>query len=360
MNRGGAETMIMNIYRKIDRSKVQFDFVVHTEEKCDFNDEIILLGGLIYHIPRYNGKNHFHYKKSWNEFFKKHNQYKVIHGHVRSTASIYLKIAKKHGLTTIAHSHSTSSGDGLSALVKNLLQYPIRNIADYLFACSRSAGEWLFGKEACKKDNFFVVKNAIDAKKFAFNQATREKIRGELQVSNKFVVGHVGRFNSSKNHEFLVDIFESICSVNKNAILMLIGSGEMRISVEKKVSQLGLINKVIFTGTRTDIPDLLQAMDVFVFPSLYEGLGIAVVEAQASGLPCVISDKIPQEAFITSLINVMSLNVSSKEWAREILNYSTNKRKNTYNQIASGGYDIPETATFLCDFYCRIESENLF
>src|SRR5690625_2672586 len=139
MGRGGAETMVMNLYRKIDRSKIQFDFIVHTQNKCDFDDEIELLGGRIYRVPRYNGKNHFQYKRAWHKFLMNHPEYKIIHGHVRSTASIYLKIANSYGLITISHSHNTSSGKGFSAIVKNIFQYKIRYIADYLFACSQTA-----------------------------------------------------------------------------------------------------------------------------------------------------------------------------------------------------------------------------
>jgi len=166
MNRHGSESMIMSMYRNIDRSKVQFDFIVHTTDKCDYDEEIESLGGRIYSIPRYTGTNHFLYKKAWHNFLKQHSDYKIIHGHIRSTASIYLKIAKKYGLITIAHSHNTSSGAGFSAIVKNIYQYPIRYIVDYLFACSKSAGTWLFGERACRKDNFFILNNAIDTKKF--------------------------------------------------------------------------------------------------------------------------------------------------------------------------------------------------
>ena len=156
LNRGGAETMVMNIYRNIDRNRVQFDFIVHTNEKCDYNDEIINLGGKIYSMPRYNGKNHIKYKKAWNNFFKRHIEYKIVHGHMRSTAAIYLSIGKKHGLKTIAHSHSTASrGNKFEKLVKNVLQIPLRYTANYLFACSEEAGKWLFGKKAIKKDTDF-------------------------------------------------------------------------------------------------------------------------------------------------------------------------------------------------------------
>lgn len=352
MNRGGAETMIMNLYRNIDRSKIQFDFIVHTEDECSYDEEIKLLGGTIHRIPKYTGKNHFQYKKEWFDFFRFHPEYKIIHGHVRSTASIYLKIAKKHGLTTIAHSHSTSSGSGLSALAKNVLQYPIRYTADYLFACSKYAGEWLYGKNAYKNGKFMVVNNAIDSKEFLFSEETRIKKRKELNIGNRFVVGHVGRFDNAKNHDLLIDIFKEVHDKNNNSLLLLVGDGELRSQIEKKVNSLGLNNSVIFTGVRSDISDLLQVMDLFLFPSLYEGLGIASIEAQAAGLHTIVSDTVPQDAYLTNLIESISLQDSKEKWAEKILKHTTGyNRKNTYDQIKSKGYDIDATSMWIQSFY---------
>ncbi|WNS81183.1 glycosyltransferase family 1 protein [Domibacillus sp. DTU_2020_1001157_1_SI_ALB_TIR_016] len=355
MNRGGAETMIMNLYRNINRSKVQFDFVVHTKNKCAFDDEIRSMGGNIYNVPAYSGRNHFEYKKAWESFFKEHPEYKVIHGHVRSTASIYLNTAKKYGLTTIAHSHNTSSGSGISAFVKNLLQYQIRYIADYLFACSQNAGTWLFGEKACKNDNFFILNNAIEAKKFVLNKDIRDKKRKELQLEDFFVVGHIGRFHPQKNHTFIVDIFKEISEKNSKVKLLLVGEGTLREEIEKKVNNLGLSDKVIFTGVRPDIPELLQAMDVFLFPSLFEGLPVTLVEAQASGIKIFASDTISKEAAITDLINYYSLNSTSVEWANNILKskYSI-KRKNYLSEIENANYDIEKNSLWLEEFYKNI------
>ena len=355
MNRGGAETMIMNLYRNIDRNKVQFDFIVHTKKPCSYDDEIRSLGGYIYHIPRYTGKNHFQYIRAWNEFFLNNPNYKIIHGHVRSTATIYLGIAQKKGLTTIAHSHSTSSGKGIPAIVKNFFQYPIRNKADYFFACSQPAGEWLFGKEVCEKENYFILKNAIEAQKFVFNQGVREEKRNELGIQENFVIGHVGRFDNAKNQNFLIDVFKEVHNKNKGAILLLIGDGILRTSLTKKVEDLGLAKNVIFTGVRSDIPELYQAMDIFVFPSRYEGLGIAVVEAQASGLKCIVSDNVPKEAFLTDLIVSLSLQNPLKDWVEIILeNQPPVKRKDLYKKIRNAGYDISDNIAWIENFYSTI------
>lgn len=354
MGRGGAETMVMNLYRNIDRTKMQFDFIVHTRDKCAYDDEIMALGGRIYRVPRYKGKNHLQYKKAWNSFFKEHPEYKIIHGHVRSTASIYLKIAKKHGLATIAHSHSTSSGTGFSAIVKNILQYQIRYIADYLFACSESAGIWLFGKKACKGDNYYILNNAIDTQKFIYNEKKRMEKRKEFQLEDKFVIGHVGRFYGAKNHNFLIDIFKAIHDRNNNAVLMLVGDGELRQSIEKKVNDLGLNNKVIFTGVRSDIPDILQSMDVFLFPSLYEGLPVTLIEAQATGLSCIISDTITSEVCITPYIKPVSLSKTANEWADIVISSGKIDRIDTSHYIKENGFDIQETVKKLTMFYENI------
>ncbi|RRN69918.1 glycosyltransferase family 1 protein [Peribacillus simplex] len=353
MGRGGAETMVMNLYRNIDRTKIQFDFIVHTEKKCDYDDEIKSLGGKIHRVPRYTGKNHFQYRKAWHNFFIKHPEYKLIHGHVRSTASIYIKVAKKYGLNTIAHSHNTSSGNGFSAVAKNILQYPIRYNADYLFSCSEFAGEWLFGKRACKKDNYFILNNAIDIKKFSYDKDIRLKKKKEFQLQNKFVIGHVGRFHTQKNHEFLIDIFKAVYVKNDNAVLMLVGDGELRHSIEKKVNDLGLNDSVVFTGVRSDIPDLLQLMDVFVFPSLHEGLPVTLVEAQAAGLPCLISDCITNEVRVTDLVTYLPIDLDER-WAEEIVRYSENvQRKDTYQEVDKAQYNIETTSKWLQEFYFK-------
>lgn len=359
MNRGGAETMIMNLYRNIDRSKIQFDFIVHTEDKCAFDDEIYKLGGEIFRVPTYKGTNHLAYVNKWKNFFEKHQEYKIIHGHVRSTASIYLKTAQKYGLTTIAHSHNTSSGNGFSAIAKGVLQYPIRYVADYLFACSEAAGEWLFGNKACKKGNFHILNNAIDTKKFIFNNDIRDKKRKEFLIEGKFVIGHVGRFHPQKNHEFLIDIFKEVHDKNDNAILLLVGEGDLQESIQKKVYNLGLDNNVIFTGVRSDIPELFQAMDMFVFPSLYEGLGIVLIEAQASGLPCVVANTIPEEALITDNVKQVSLTGSPKVWTEAILKpVDSYERKSTYAKIKDSGYDIEESHRWLQEFYLGLVEKD--
>lgn len=357
MDCGGAENMIMNLYRKIDRTKVQFDFVVHTEKKCFFDDEILALGGRIYHAPEYKVVNHFYYKKWWRNFLKNHEEYKIIHGHMYSIAPIYLKVAKNHGLITIIHSHSTSETFNIKELVKSCLRLKAKNSADHLFACSAAAGEWLYGKTFLQAENHHVLNNAIDAGKFVYDKNVRDEIRKEFGIEDKFVVGHVGRFIEAKNHSYLIDVFKSVYEQKEEALLMLVGGGYLGEEIRRKIETLGLSDKVILTGVRSDINRLLQAMDCFVFPSLYEGLPVTVIEAQAAGLPCFISDTITEEVSITDLVERLPKNITPDYWSNKILEKASScNREDMKQKIIDADYDIATTVKWLEDFYIeRVE-----
>lgn len=358
MHRGGIENMIMQLYRNIDRDKIQFDFVVHSDKEADFNDEIRALGGKIYSAPRYNVLNHMQYKKWWNDFFKSHKEYKIIHGHIYSVASIYLKIAKKYGLTTIVHSHNTSSGEGVKALVQSMVQRNLNKIPDYLFACSDKAGEWLYGKDCKQRNNYILFNNALDAEKYVFNDQIRKKMRSELHLVDEFVVGHIGRFAMQKNHPYLLDIFKEILQRNENSVLLLVGDGAMRKAIEDKAEKIGIKDNVIMTGVRPDVNELLQAMDCFVFPSLYEGLPVTVIEAQAAGLPCFISNNITEEVCVTDLVEMMSIDEKPMVWAEKILKLLADmERYDTKQKISDAGYDIHTTAKWLTEFYIEKQGE---
>jgi glycosyltransferase involved in cell wall biosynthesis len=355
MDRGGAETMIMNLYRNIDRTKVQFDFIVHTEQKCAYDDEILALGGKIFHVPRFTGMNIFNYQKAWKSFFDEHKEYKIIHGHIGSSAAIYLKIAKENGLFTIAHSHNTKNEPNLKGKMYSAISYPTRYVADHFFGCSKSAGKARYGNKVVSSSNFNMLNNAINTEDFIYSNKIRDKKRLELGLDNKFVLGHVGRFNLQKNHTFLIDIFYKINKKMDNSILVLIGDGELRESVENKVRRLGLEGKVIFTGVRSDIPEIMQALDVFLFPSLFEGLPVTVIEAQATSLPCIISNTITEDVNITSnLVEFVPLEEKAEYWAEKVLNcYGKFERVNTYTEIVKEGYDIKDTASWLENFYLK-------
>lgn len=355
LNRGGAETLVMNWYRNIDTSKVQFDFVVHTTEKCSYTDEILSMGGKIYSVPAYSGKNHIQYCNAWKDFLMQHTEYKIIHGHVRSTAAIYLSIAKKLGRTTISHSHSMNSGSGVSGFVKRCLQYPIRYIADYKWACSAAAGKYLFGKKQVKKVNFKVVNNAIDLCSFSYDANTRQLMRDELQLNNNFVIGHVGRFIPEKNHNFIVELFGKYYKENPNAILLLVGVGPLMENIRSKVKEKGLEKAVRFLGERSDVAGIMQAFDVFLFPSVYEGLGIVAIEAQAAGLPALISETVPHEVKVTDSACFLPIHKqnSADIWNEKLIALSCTEyvREKTDKAIIDARCDITqETATLVRDY----------
>lgn len=356
LNSGGSQAFVMNIYRNIDRTKVQFDFVIDRANEIFYVKEIEDLGGKVYTLKNIKECNIISYCRQWNSFFKNHSEYKIIHGHVRSVAAIYLKIAKTNGLKTIAHSHSTASrGNKIEQLVKNIMQFPIRYIADYLFACSNDAGEWLFGSSSLKKNNYKVIKNAIYTKKYILNENIRENIRKKLKIGNKFVLGHVGSFSYPKNQEFLIKVFYKIQKENKNSILLLIGDGELRDQIKKQIATLGIVDKVILTGVVTNVNEYMQAMDVFGFPSIFEGIPVALIEAQAAGLYCVVSDNVSKEVEITNQIRFVSLSESLDYWKEQILQYPDSyQRRNNYEKICEAGYDVRKNIEWLQRFYLNM------
>ena len=349
---GGSQSFVMEIYRKIDRSKLQFDFVTFPNQKKDNYNEIISLGGRVFESPQYTGKNHFTFVTWWKEFFDKHREYKILHVHVRSVGAICIDIAHYYNILCIAHSHSTSNGRGIRAKIKNIMQFSIRYKADYMFACSKEAGEWLFGKNVNKKNNYKVIANAIDAQRFDYDENTRNNVRRLLKIEDKFVVGHIGRMTEPKNHLFLIKIFSDICKIRQDARLLLIGDGELREIIEKEIQARNLEDKVLILGSRNNTEDYYQAMDVFVFPSLWEGLGISVIEAQTSGLPCLISERIPKDAVLDNqLVEIMCLSMGEKQWAKKVVNMKRYRREGNVEVTRICGYDVVKNAKYLQNFY---------
>ncbi len=354
MGRGGLETMIMNYYRHIDRSQVQFDFLVHRDFRADYDDEIEALGGKIYRLPRLVPWSRS-YRSALDQFFKTHPEYKIIHVHQDCLSSVILKAAKQNGVPVrIAHSHNSNQDKNLKYLVKLYYKQFIPKYATKLFACSEEAGRWMFSGA-----QYEVLNNAIDAKQYAFDPEKREKARKEWNIApSAFVVGHVGRIMPQKNHEQLVRIFEALHKKDANSCLLLVGDGDLRAQIEQMVADSGLQSSVIFTGVRTDVADLLQAMDVFVLPSLYEGFGMVALEAQAAGLPCILSDQVPRECAATSAVTYMALSESPSAWAEKISAYKDVERSDTYQMIVDAGYDIEANAQRLQQYYSEQGTEN--
>lgn len=351
LNRGGAETMVMNFYKAIDRNEVQFDFITHDENKMDYKEEIESMGGKIYVFPKFKGFNILTYRNTWKKFLKNHPEYRILHSHLRSYASIYFPIAKEYGLKTIIHSHSTSNGNGFKSIVKYLLQIPLASQADYLFACSKEAGEWLYGTEKVKGDNYFLVKNSIDTSKYRYNYNIRKKYRKDLNLENKLVLGHVGRLSRPKNHIFLLKVFKKILEKNSNSVLVIIGDGDLKEEINKNIKDLKLEDKVYMLGSRNDIECLLQAMDVFLFPSLWEGLPVAVIEAQSSGIPCILSDSITAEVGLLKNLKYLPIDKGEDIWVDSVLNLDKNRIKEGSEIVSSKGFDIKATSIWLLEFY---------
>lgn len=353
MGRGGLETMLMNYYRHIDRNKVQFDFLVHRDFEADYDQEIRLLGGRIFHVSRLIPWSKS-YRTKLKIFFREHSEYKIVHVHQDCLSSVALQCAQECGVPIrIAHSHNSNQDKNLKYPIKRYYMKKIPNYATGLFACSKLAGDWMFGGEP-----FHILYNAIDTDKYRYSPSIADRLRHEFHLENCVVIGHVGRFNPQKNHSFLIDIFSECVKRNSNTKLLLVGDGEGRQKIQDKVRNLGIQDKVIFTGIRSDVNELLQAMDVFVFPSLYEGLPVTMVEAQASGLPCIISDHVSRECIVTKgLVTSRPLNESPERWAEYVLQQSYRNRKSHIEEIRTAGYDISTAAKQLESFYLRSVKE---
>lgn len=349
---GGSQTMLLNLYRAIDREKVQFDLILDRSENNDLLDQFEALGAKVYVLPCYHVTNTLQVRRAWREFFQEHPEYKILHSHVRSYASIYLPIAKKYGLKTIIHSHSTSNGRGITSVAKKILQYPLRFQADYFMGCSEESGRWLFGEKVVKSDRFYLLKNAIDANVYRHDPEKRMEYRKLLGIGDEKVFIHVGRFHPAKNHEFLLNVFAEVHRRDQKTVLVLVGDGDLRETIQAKIRELHLADSVIMLGNRKDVPELLQAADCFLFPSLYEGLGIVAIEAQAAALPCICSESVPRLAKVTD--NCVFLPYNEDMWIKEALK-SHHNRIDTYHQIVSAGYDIQKTMTWLQPFYLQID-----
>lgn len=353
-NLGGAESRVMELYRALDRDKVQFDFLVHTEKEGQYSEEIRRLGGRIYSVPRFRVLNILSYKKALRSFFREHHEFAAVHGHMTSTAAIYLPIAKKAGIpVTIAHARSAGVDPGIKGFVTKWIRYPLKYRADYCFTCSAEAGEAVYGRKWIEKGNVWTIPNAIDVQRFAFRPAVRQQLRAELDLTDKFVIGHVGRFSFMKNHRYLIDVFAELCRMRDDAALVLIGKGELEEKIREKVNALGLTDKVRFLGNHFDVERYYQIFDYFVFPSTFEGFPGSVAEAQASGLCCLVSDQVTKEVELTELVTYKSINEPAANWAGEIMRNAKAalERRDMRAAIAGKGFDVRGQAAKMEVFY---------
>jgi len=358
--KGGVETYIYNVHKHINKSLVHIDYIIGDYDSTDiFVKKIESMGSHVYVLPEIKLTNIVDFFSELNSFLKSNKQYDIIHCHSAISAVFYLLIAKKNGIKhRIIHGHSSKYSDkGIIKSIRNyILTLPVKHLANHYFSCSVGVGEFLYGEKYVKQNKVFIAKNAIHAEKFRFNFNIRQKVREDLGLKDKFVIGHVGRFSPVKNHTFIIDIFDAVYKKNKQSVLLLIGTGELQNYIKEKVRKLNLENSVLFMGWRDDINMLLQAIDVFILPSKFEGLPLSCIEAQAAGVPCILSDNITKEVKITNLVVFKSIEDSAEEWADEILYFLDKKeqRKDTYQNIIEAGYDIKSEVQKLEKYYMSL------
>ncbi len=349
MNMGGAENFIMNIYRNIDRNLVQFDFISHG--KGIFDDEIEELGGKIYYLNYINKIGPYKYKKQLRNFFKEHNEYSIIHSHVNQTSGAILSVAKECNINVrIAHSHSTGTlSNFFIRMYKRKLQDELNDSATLRIACSDAAGKWLF-----RESKYIVINNGIDVNKFLYSEQKRNILRKELKISNeKIVIGHVGRFSKVKNHKFLLECFKKLLSENNNYVLILLGDGELKNDIVNYVEKLNLNDNVIMLGNKKNACDYYNVMDLFVFPSLYEGIPLTLIEAASNGLKVFCSDTIDNRFIGINGFNYLKLSDGTDYWVNRIRNEEGNFIRISINRDFIEQYDIHRIANTLQKIYLQ-------
>lgn len=348
MDGGGVEAVVMNYFKHIDRDRFQFDFIVNDGSTHIPRKEIEELGGRVFVIPGYT--HQLAYQKELRRLFEK-NGYEIVHSHINALSVLSLHAAHKAKIPIrIAHSHNTAgAGETVRNILKNILRKFANKYPTHRFACGELAGRWLFGDE-----DFEIIHNAIELDTYAFDPDIRTQVRNDLDLDDDvFVIGHIGRFAAQKNHTFLIEAFARLCDVRGDCVLVCVGEGPLFEDVQNKVAELSIDDKVRFLGQRSDAPRLYQAFDVFVLPSLYEGLCVVGVEAQRSGVMCYMSDQITREISITDHVRYLPIE-DPQVWADELVTYDTAEHPlddRVMNDADFDDYNIVEAAKKLADRY---------
>lgn len=344
---GGIQGLVYDILKHNDNQRMKIDILnLDDGKEYPLTNTLKEMGINVYQLKNTWIRTLFdfpNYFEQIDKFFAAHHDYDVVHMHSSSKNYYILKAAKKYGIPVrVAHAHSTGfmSHNPVSILVGNLMKYPLKHCATHRCGCSQMACEWLFGKSSVEQGNAIVIPNAIYSASFLYNEKIRNEVRKEFQLENKFVIGNVGRMERPKNHDFLIDIFTEITKVKKDAFLLLIGTGSLQTNIKQKVSTLGLTDKVRFLGFRNDCNRIMQAMDSFVFPSLFEGLSVVLIEAQASGLPVFVSDSTTRDVSYSPEIKFMSLQQPAELWADTIVKKGQIIRKDMSEEIKKAGFEI--------------------
>ena len=360
MARAGIETTLMNYYREIDRSQIQFDFLANKPVPGEYDEEIRSMGGRVFVSPGLNPLHYPQYKRFMAELLHSNPEIGILHAHNEAMGYYALQSAKDAGLPVrIAHAHSTRIIRDYKYPLKLVCKQLIPGAATDYWGCGRDAGIYYFGEKRWQASGF-VLRNAIDVSRFAFRQEIRDRLRQLHGLENCFVIGHVGRFNVAKNHSRLLDIFAEITKAVPEARLVLIGTGELEQSVKEKARDMGIQDKVLFLGQMPDVSEWYQAMDCFVLPSLFEGLPVVGIEAQAAGLPCFFSDRVTDEALLSPAARRVSLQAEDAEWAREILagRQSETDRPRGMDVVRQAGYDIHVEARKLQEIYLEMAERS--
>ena len=355
MDRAGIETMLMNYYRHIDRSKIQFDFLCNKTKPGDYDKEILELGGRIFHSPGLNPIKFFEYDKFMKELFENNPEIKIMHSHNGELAYQSLRGAYKYGIKTrICHAHNTKIEPNLKKPLKLLYKTQLKKVANNFWGCGTDAVRFYFGDEVVKEKKYFILHNAIEVNKFIYNENKRIELRNKMGLQNKFVIGNVGRFMEQKNHDFILNLFRIILDKESNAILMLIGAGELMEKIKKQAKELNIEKSVMFMGNIPNVNEMYQVMDVFLLPSLFEGLPVVGIEAQTAGLKCFFSDVVTNEVKITDNVHYLSLRDDSiDKWAYEILKERDYKRNDMSKNVINAGYSIADEARKLEKKYLK-------
>ena len=355
MNIGGMESRLMDIYRHIDREKIQFDFYSCRQNPGAFDDEIISLGGKVYYNAPLTVKNLIAIPRRFWSFLNDHHNYLIVHCHLNQWCGLVLAGAMKANVPIrIAHSRTSLKQNSIKNFIKNIIRFPVNYTATHRFAVSDKAAEWLFGKRSVSSGRVQIWPNAINCSKYSYDISTRMRIRDYLNLGDSYTLIHIGNLRPEKNHMFLLQIFKLLKNQVSNCKLLLVGEDTLNGSIQKEAQRLSIINDVQFLGLRTDVSDLLQAADVFVFPSLYEGFPGAVIEAQSSGLPCIISNTITEEVAISK--DVVQLSLSNVDiWVQKIIEikqqFPTRNSEHIITQLKTCGFDVIELSARMEQFY---------
>lgn len=362
MDRAGAETLVMNIYRQIDRTKYQFDFLVNSKKQSDYDEEILSLGGKIYRIPTFTGLNYIHYKHALHRHLALHLEHRIIHNHMTSTAYIVAKQAHRLNRRVILHTHSQNFYKGLQHVCFSLSSLPLRSVGDYYFACSEEAGIETFGSRILASSRYETLHNAIDLSKYRCTTEDHNILKQYYKLGDRPVFGHIGRFIPEKNHNFLLQSFYDVKKLLPDAVLLLAGRGPLEEKIKTQAKELNIADSVIFLGVCDNVARLLKVIDVFVFPSINEGLGLAAIEAQAAGATCLLSTGVPELASI-SFSKRVPLDLGQTKWAHLLVEayYDSlyRDRSETTETLANHGYDIAQVTDQLTKRYTTLLDEDV-